>query len=383
MKKIKICYLLNDFSVGGMSKVVYDIVSEIDYEKYEVSFICLRNDLGFAKQVVLPSQINIYTFDYQFDSDYSLRRYFKLAFFQGIIQSRTREIIDKIRELRPDILHLHVLPRELMIGIIARKALKNLELIYTDHTLRISETDSTPLKRNLLAFVYRKLYRKFHVVAVSKSVQNMHRRYNWLNKRNLNTLLENRINIKDYSQRVHHKNNNIQVIYVARLFDAKGHLELLKAWKQVQAPNRTLKLVGGGYLEDSIRKFIRENKLSGVILTGNVSNVKEHLTESDIAVFPSEKEGLPIAMLEKMAVGLPIVSSDIPELKDFIKDGINGLVYQLGKPEQLADMLNKLSSDHELRKKLGNNARTSLLDRMGQQTITELTCEHYLNVINH
>lgn len=382
MNKIKVCYLLNDFDVGGTSKVVYDIIKEIDFEKFKISFVTLSGSLEFAKQVELPPQIEIFTFNYYFDTNYSLRRYFSLAYFPSIIKSRAKDILHQIEELSPDILHLHVLPRELMIGILAKKKLMRLQLIYTDHSLRIGESESTWLKRNLLARVYRKLYRNFHVVAVSKAVQKGHQRFRWLNSKNKNILIENRINIKDYPKKIHHSENTIQVVYVARLFDAKGHMELLSAWKSIQNPNLTLKLIGDGYLEEAIRTYIEEHDLMGVLLTGNISNVAEHLAESDIAVFPSEKEGLPIALLEKMAVGLPVISSNIPELLDFVRDGENGLVYHKGSPVELAQRIKLLCHDSKLRTELGVNARKSVLRRIGNQTLAELTAKHYKDVLD-
>jgi glycosyltransferase involved in cell wall biosynthesis len=57
---------------------------------------------------------------------------------------------------------------------------------------------------------------------------------------------------------------------------------------------------------------------------------------------------MPIAVLDSMVCGLPIVASRVGGLPDLIQDGINGILVEPGKPEQLASALNKLANDHQL-----------------------------------
>lgn len=379
---MKICYLLNDFGVGGVSKVVYDIIKNINFNEVEISFVILKNDLEFLNQISLPEPINIYTFDYEFDPDYSLKRYFTLGYFFGITKKRAAKILDKIKEIDPDILHLHVLPRELAIGILARNQSKKIQLVYTDHLLRIADTDSTPLKRSLLAMVYRKLYQKYHVISVSKSVRKCQENYNWLNGNKRNLLMENRISLVDYPVLKSYNSKTIKIVYIARLSAVKGHFQLLEAWKEIEEDFAELILVGGGELEKELKTYVDKLNLGNVIFTGNVTNVKEHLLKASFAVFPSTKEGLPISLLEKMATGLPVVVSNIPELVDFIEDEKNGLVYQLGNKKELKEKIIRLIQNEEDRIKLGKNARATLVERFGKLSLTELTMNHYNAILN-
>ena len=80
------------------------------------------------------------------------------------------------------------------------------------------------------------------------------------------------------------------------------------------------------------------------------------LTFSIPARPPSYREGLPLALLEKMRIGLPCVVSDIPELASVIQDGVNGLVYPCGDVGELSSNLKNILGDRQLRAKLGAEA---------------------------
>jgi len=73
-------------------------------------------------------------------------------------------------------------------------------------------------------------------------------------------------------------------------------------------------------------------------------------------VFPSYKEGLPLALLEKMRIGLPCVVSDIPELKSLVADGVDAMVYNSGNVKQLSNKIMELASDLSLRERIGTSA---------------------------
>jgi len=380
MKKIHICYLLNDLSTGGVSKVVYDIISQIDGARFKVSIVILEDNLEFLESNPLPGDTDLYICPYQFTHDYSLRKYFQLAFFKKIIGRRAKIAIEKVIQIKPDILHLHVLPRELMIGILVKKTLNGIALVYTDHSLRISEEDYTALKRNLLGWVYRSLYRNFNVIAVSEGVAFLQQRRKWLNPRLHHELIENRIDLDIFQGMEYSNDDHLKVVYVSRLTQRKGHMLLLEAWKSIKNKNLTLTLVGDGELREALEAFAAEEvKRRTVIFTGSVGNVKSYLKEADLAVFPSEKEGLSLALLEKMACGLPIIVNNIPELTDFISDKRNGLVFNT--KEELIESIEFLGENAEARKKLGVNARSSLEERWGNEAYYEAMENFYERVL--
>ena len=105
--------------------------------------------------------------------------------------------------------------------------------------------------------------------------------------------------------------------HVGSFSKPKNHEFLIKVFKKVLTykPNANLILVGGGVLEDSIRKHVLDEGLDGrVLFLGKRSDINNVLKSSDVFVFPSLYEGFGIAVLEAEASGLPVVVSDkVPE----------------------------------------------------------------------
>lgn len=88
-------------------------------------------------------------------------------------------------------------------------------------------------------------------------------------------------------------------------------------------------------------------------------------------MFPSESEGLPLVLMEMMAVELPVVASKIPSCCDLIEENVNGILYETYDYKDLANKILSVLCDNELKKKLGEQAKL-------------LVCNHYSieNMIN-
>ena len=144
----------------------------------------------------------------------------------------------------------------------------------------------------------------------------------------------------------------------------KGFNHLLEAFKDllVTYPRAHLLLIGGftsQYDEAITKQEIKYLKLKKKItITGPVphAHVSAWLKELDIFAFPSLYEGSPNALLEAMGIGLPIVASRIDGIKGVIKDKENGLLVSPGSSEALAQRLEILAQDPQLRQKLATAA---------------------------
>lgn len=380
MKKIKVCYLLNDFAIGGVSSVVYESLSQINLEAYDVLCLLLSKNTGYLDTRSLDPRISIKFADYQFSKNYSLRAYFMDMMIHPLLYSKFSNVIQEIREFFPDILHLHTHPRELVIGSIYFRKYPNTKLVYTDHSVRISTEEMINKKTQLLSAIYRRHYKNYNLISVSKAVFFTHKRCKWQNSKLKCVLIENKIDLNRYQQIKIEKKEILTVIYVTRLSENKGIEQLLNVWQKLQIQNSKLKLVGDGPLYQLINEKIKKGIIKNLHLVGFVSDVNAELRTSDIAVFPSEREGLPIALLEKMAVGLPIIVNNIPELTDFIKDEENGLVFK--NQDEFFNKLTRLMQDLELRRKLGTNARYTIKERFGNTSYIKLLEDFYLELVS-
>ena len=91
-----------------------------------------------------------------------------------------------------------------------------------------------------------------------------------------------------------------------------------------------------------------------MILVGNVSNVNYYLSNADIFVLSSDYEGLPLSILEAMASGLPIISTNVGGVADIVTN--NGILVSAKDKVGLVKAMKELASNHKLRYELGCNS---------------------------
>jgi glycosyltransferase involved in cell wall biosynthesis len=125
-------------------------------------------------------------------------------------------------------------------------------------------------------------------------------------------------------------------------------------------------IIGGGNEgKDEVLGIIDEGGISDrVELTGALDRdaVHRELTRSDIFALPSISEGVPVAMMEAMAMELPVVATDIMGHPEIVEDGVSGYLVPKQDPDAMADRLEHLLRDDELRASMGREGRRIILD---------------------
>jgi glycosyltransferase involved in cell wall biosynthesis len=163
---------------------------------------------------------------------------------------------------------------------------------------------------------------------------------------------------------------------IARLAPQKGIDVLLAAVPSLlqAAPGARVVIVGGGPLEDELRARADELGLGeAVSFLGPVENARDLLPSFDVFVLPSRWEGMPIALLEARAAGLPCVATEVGGVRDIVADGADGRVVPVEDADALAGALAELAGDEELRERWGRIARERVarefpLDAMVRRT---------------
>jgi glycosyltransferase involved in cell wall biosynthesis len=125
--------------------------------------------------------------------------------------------------------------------------------------------------------------------------------------------------------------NTVLLIFVGRLDRQKDPILLLDALREARTrvPELRLIMIGDGALRQQVEEKIAAGGMTDqVYLLGAMqpSRIAELLRASDLFVLSSAYEGMPIAVLEALATGLPVVSTDVGEIRRVVKDGINGVV---------------------------------------------------------
>lgn len=158
------------------------------------------------------------------------------------------------------------------------------------------------------------------------------------------------------------KSKENYLLYVGRLGHGKGIFDLLDAFKLLNnESNIKLLMAGKGELEEKILSKIKNENICNVELLGHVGqeDLVKFYQNALIFVFPSHYEGLPTAILEAMASGLPIVTTSVSGCKDLINDKYNGLLVPSNNPHKLYEAILHLINNPDFREYLGKNARLS------------------------
>ncbi len=166
----------------------------------------------------------------------------------------------------------------------------------------------------------------------------------------------------------------IKIVIIGRLHPAKGHLDLIKAITELKNTNHNFHVffVGEGDLQQDIIKQCTENGINDYIsLMGQRSDIPSILAKVDIFVMPSHWEGLPMALLEAMAMSKAVIASRVGGIPDVITDGDNGLLIDKSDHFGLNNALQKLLSNPKLRENLGNAAKKSVLENYSAKNVSK------------
>lgn len=171
------------------------------------------------------------------------------------------------------------------------------------------------------------------------------------------------------------------IAVVARLAEQKGHATLLTAVSQLACREQVkFVLFGDGPLRDSLVRTASELGVGDLVtFAGMRTNITALLPAFDIFVLPSLWEGLPIAVLEAMTVGVPVIATAVAATPEVVKDGETGLLVPPGHSEALAAAICRLVSDAGLRRRLAAAAAARVHGASGQEGAW---VDAYLDAIN-
>ncbi|WP_168188870.1 glycosyltransferase family 4 protein [Thermoflavimicrobium daqui] len=158
--------------------------------------------------------------------------------------------------------------------------------------------------------------------------------------------------------------NDIVFTFVGRLVREKGILELLEAFQHLKQECRRVKLLIIGELSTSERDQKSYRKIekdiqndTSIIAPGYRKDIPELLSISDVFILPSYREGLPLSIIEAMAMKKPIIATNIRGCREEVMHGKNGFLVEVGNPEELYQRMYELTVNHNLRSEFGQNSR--------------------------
>mgnify|MGYP002628055654 CR=1 FL=1 len=177
------------------------------------------------------------------------------------------------------------------------------------------------------------------------------------------------------------------VTIVARMLRDKGVSEFVEAATLIRKsqPDTIFQLIGmpdeGNPTSFSLAQLEDWDRSGVVKWLGHQNNIAEHLTKSHIICLPSYREGLPKSLIEALACGRPVVTTDVPGCREVVSHGINGFLVKPRDSLALAEALMKLISDRLLRERMGRLGRERAEKEFSSEIIIGQTLHVYESML--
>lgn len=166
---------------------------------------------------------------------------------------------------------------------------------------------------------------------------------------------------------------DFNIVYIASIQFRKGHDILIKAFPEIvsKIPNVKLHLIGKHVrpFSEEIIEMVRDLDFEDyIVLHGEKDNALEYLSASDLLVFPSRAEAMPRVLLEAMAMGTPIISSDVDGNPELVEHDYNGYLFNYENPKAMVDQIFDLFSNPEKREFFAKNGRSKYQDSFSRNS---------------
>ena len=359
--------ITHDLAIGGLQQVVVNICRTIDRDLFDISVLCLR-DLGeFVTDVEKLGIPVFYLQQKENGTDY-------LSFLK---------VAKILRGENIEVIHTHN-TQPLVDGTIAALLSRKVKtIVHTDHGRAFPDKKRYMFAERVMShFVYK-------VVGVSEYTSQNLIKYEKISPHRIMTITNgidgSRFDIMIDRKRKRDKmgilNNGPVIGLGVRLTWHKGITYLLQAMPRIinAFPEITLVIAGEGPLENEIKKkAISLDVEKNVMFVGPRLDMPELLKLFDLYVLPSVSEGLPIALLEAMAAGCPVIATDVGGISTIITHGVNGSLVKPKNPTALSSEIINLLSDNEKRNMYIKNGLRIFNERFSAEIMTRKYEQLYL-----
>jgi glycosyltransferase involved in cell wall biosynthesis len=344
----KILFFMQSLGGGGAERTVVNIVNNLNKELFSVKLV-IGNNNSNAYSEFLDQKINV------IDLKTTRLRY-------SIV--KLRKIINKEQ---PDIIFTTVNHNNIITSLVTASLVNNKpKLIVREAAIRSESKKAKLINKILTKFCYNII--ADGVVALSKGVKNDLVMNFGINKGKVKVIynpvdIEKIEAMKSESIDEEFVDDEKVLISVGRLVDTKDYPTLLRAFKIISERFKAKLIIAGiGELEKELKQMALDLGIhNNVIFKGFLKNPYKYMSKSDIFILTSKWEGFGHVIVEAMAAGLPVISTECNSgPKEIITNNINGKLVEVGNFEDLADtIIETLENDNS---KLVYNARSRAQD---------------------
>ena len=176
---------------------------------------------------------------------------------------------------------------------------------------------------------------------------------------NKTQVIYNPVDLKEYTGCALDCDKEKIIVTAGRLMPQKNQKMLLNAFRKVSEkfPEYQLVIYGEGNYREELENYVTDLGLEGkVLMPGSVTDLYDRIKKASLFILSSNYEGMPNALIEAMCLGLPVISTKVSGATDLINHQKNGLLVDVGAEEQLADAMEQMLSDDQMRNDMAAEA---------------------------
>lgn len=344
----KILFVLPTLTIGGMEKVLVNLVNSLNKDKYEIHIKTIYDHFDLAKD--LREGIKVSSF-YKSSKNRKMD-YWKIRAYTFLLKKVSPKILYKLfvkEKYDVEIGFFRGASIKLISGSNNLKS-KKIAWVHSDFTRCTGIFDWFKNEEQTI-----QSYKKFdNIVCVSKYtkekfIERMGIKENVIVRYNINLckniiLQSNEVIEKDIT------NGKFNICTVGRIVEAKGFDRLLKVHKRLidEDINHNLIIVGDGSERSKLEKYIGENNLSNTVkMVGQQNNPYKYIAKSDLFACSSRWEGFSTVVSEAVILGIPVITTRVSGSEELLLDSIYGLIVD-NNEEELYKGIKRMITDKKI-----------------------------------
>lgn len=347
--------------------IVASVISFIEwFNKENIEF--LNSELGCEVHIAVNA-------DYMEDTDVErTKRYLAKIKDQGIILHNINfarsplsfQNVYAYKELKKinesthfDLIHCHTPVVSILTRLSARKARKRGTVVmYTCHGFHFH--NASPKKNWLIYYPVEKFCSRFcdYIVTINREDYDRAKTFYAQNVRyipgvgvNVNRIKNVSIDKTAYKKSLSIPEDGVLILSVGEMIERKNHEVIIRALGKLKNPKVYYAIAGKGSLKDYLERLAKDLGVNLKFL-GFRKDIPELCNAADISAFPSRIEGLGLAGIEAMAAGIPLVSSNVHGILDYVINGKTGYACDPEDVDGFAEAIDKLIQSNELRESM-------------------------------
>ena len=349
MNLLKVVHIIPNLRMGGAERLCLDIIQSLSEAGVKVLLVLLDNKLEYDVDL---GNIELY---------YTKARA-KINPLKGE-STFFLEFKEKIQSFKPNIVHTHLLEAELLWKS-TQLDIHSFFHIHDNIKIFSPFKDGYFRKKSWCSFIEKVYYKKWlkkqstKFLCISKDTE-CYIKSKFKGQHTI--LLRNAINVKKFTNGNKSDLNVISLISIGSLVENKGHLFIVEVVKELtEMTDRKVELfvLGDGVKREEISQSIEEKGLKGVVrLLGRIKCPEKYLAEANIYIHGAFEESFGLVIVEAMAAGLPVFTTDGGGNRDLISQGHNGMIYHERNSSKMAADILEIVSDENKYSLMSKNCR--------------------------